>query len=241
MGANKAVSPLLISDFPREKNRYVPYKQDPGSYKKRCPQIRASRYLEMSVFFTYGPGVQVGWQGQAGSSNGHFGVQVGIGVGVKVFVGIGVLVSGGIGVQLGIVVFVFVGTGTVFVSDGVMVGTSVSVVVGAMVGVQVSVGVKLGSSVAVGVGGSDVADAGGGGIGVQVVDGVGSRRSWQPLAKSMITPKSLLSTPVSGPPPPQSELKSMDQLFELPALNGNEPPVQLVGELSSVAPPTPSR
>ena len=171
-------------------------------------------------------------------------------------VGSGVLVSDGIGVQLGMGVNVLVGTGTVLVLVGVMVGTNVSVAVGVMEGVQVLVGVKLGSGVAVGedvLVGGDVADGGGGGVGVQVVVGVGdgvqvitprgmaSRRSWHPLAKSMITPKSLLITPVRGPPPPQSPLKSIDQLYELPALNGRDPPVQLVGELSSKAPPTPSK
>ncbi len=95
---------------------------------------------------------------------------------------------------------------------------------GVIDGVQVIVGVKVGNGVAEGNGvavGSGVLVGGGGGVGVQVTVGVedgvqemiglgtASRRSWQPLAKSMITPKSLLTTPGNGPPPAQSLSKSI--------------------------------
>ena len=90
--------------------------------------------------------------------------------------------------------------------------------------------------------GNGVLVGGGGGVGVQVTVGVAegvqemiglgiaSRRNWQPLAKSMITPKSLLTT--SGdkdPPPAQSRSKSISQVYELPALKGRAPP-QFVGD-----------
>ena len=76
---------------------------------------------------------------------------------------------------------------------GVQVATGVNVEVEEGVGEPVLVGVS---------------------VGVQIVItlGTGSRRSWQPLAKSMVTPKSLLSKPVNGPPPPQSPSKSTDQV-----------------------------
>ena len=109
----------------------------------------------------------------------------------------------------------FVGNG-VFEGVGVLVGSGVFVGGGGGVGVQVTVG---------------VAD------GVQELIGLGtaSRRSWQPLAKSMITPKSLLTTSVRGPPKAQSRSKSISQVYELPASKGTDPP-QLVGEDESILP-----
>ena len=136
-------------------------------------------------------------------------------------------VKDGTGVRLGIRVLVIVGGGTVLVGKDVVVGGGVVVGDGVMEGVQVMVGVKVGSGVAVGNGvleGSGVLVGGGGGVGVQVTVGVedgvqemiglgtASRRSWQPLAKSMITPKSLLTTSVSDPPPAQSLSKSISQV-----------------------------
>ena len=69
-----------------------------------------------------GVGVQVGWQGQFGSSNGQAGVQVGSGVGV--------LVTSGVLVDVGSGVFVLVGS-------GVLLGCGVPVLVG---GIGVFVG-----------------------------------------------------------------------------------------------------
>jgi len=167
-----------------------------------------------------------------------------------------VRVDDGIGVILGISVFVIVGAGTVLVGRDVAVGGGVVVFDGVIDGVQVIVGVKVGKGVAEGKGvavGSGVAVGGGGGVGVQVTVGVedgvqemiglgtASRRSWQPLAKSMITPKSLLTTPGSAPPPAQSLSKSIAQVYELPLLNGTEP-LQLVGDDESNTPsPFPPR
>ncbi len=150
-----------------------------------------------------------------------------------------------------------VGLGTgVLVGNGVDVGTGVVVGDGVIDGVQVIVGVKVGSGVSEGVGvlvGSEVLVGGGGGVGVQVTVGVedgvqdaigratASRRSWQPFAKSMITPKSLLTTSESVAPPAQSRSKSIRQIYELPALKADAPP-QLVGEDESNTPsPLPPR
>jgi hypothetical protein len=143
-------------------------------------------------------------------------------------VGTGVNVFDGRGVTLGTEVFVLVGAGTVLVGNDVAVGKGVVVGDGVIEGVQVTVGVKVGSGVGEGNGvavGSGVFVGGGGGVGVQVTVGVAdgvqemiglgtaSRRSWQPLSKSMITPKSLLTTSGdSGPPPAQSLSKSILQV-----------------------------
>ena len=151
--------------------------------------------------------------------------------------------------MLGIGVLVRVGGATVMVGIEVLVAIGVMVLVGVIEGVQDAVNVKDGSGVDVRVRvavGGDVLVGGGGGVGVQVVVGVaegvqemigrgtGFLTSWQPLAKSMITPKSLDTTPFSGPPPAQSPSKSIAQVLVLPLLKGSEPPIQLVGELISV-------
>ena len=83
--------------------------------------------------------------------------------------------------------------GSVLVGGGVLVGTEVSVGGGIGVGVPVTVGV---------------------GVGVQVIMGLGiaGRESWQPLSKSMITPKSLLTTPGRDPPHAQSPSNSILQV-----------------------------
>ncbi len=99
--------------------------------------------------------------------------------------------------------------------------------VGVIDGVQDGVNVKDGSGVNDGVlvkVGRGVLVGGGGGEGVQVTVGVaegvqemigrttGFLTSWQPLAKSMTTPKSLETTPVRGLPAAQSRSKSMAQV-----------------------------
>ncbi len=165
-------------------------------------------------------------------------------------VGDEVKVDEGIGVIVGVPVLVAVGVIGVFVGCDVLDGIGVSVAVGVFVGVLEGVNVKVGSGVLVG---SGVSVGGGGGVGVQVLVGVedgvqdmiglatGSRRSWQPLAKSMITPKSSLTTSDKGPPAAQSRSKSISQVYELPALKGTDPP-QLVGEDESKTPsPFPPR
>ncbi len=135
----------------------------------------------------------------------------------------------GQGVLLGTVVLVgqevWDGTGVV-VADGVIDGVQV------MVGVLVGRGVLLGSGVIVG---SAVLVGGGGGEGVGVVDGVGdavhvtTKRGTaflvrlQPLSNNARTPKSEFTTPVNGPPPPQSLSKSTSQRYWVPALNGKLP------------------
>ena len=151
--------------------------------------------------------------------------------------------------MLGIGVLVRVGGATVMVGIEVLVAIGVLVLVGVIDGVQDGVKVKDGSGVKVAVlvsVGGKVLVGGGGGVGVQVTVGVaegvqeligrgtGFLTNWQPLAKSMITPKSLLTTPESGPPAAQSLSKSIAQLYVLPLLNGKDPPIQLVGELVSV-------
>ena len=67
-------------------------------------------------------GVQVGWQGQFGSSKGQAGVQVGIGVGV--FVKTGVLVDVGSGVLVLVGSAVLLGIG-VQDGSGVLLGQEV--------------------------------------------------------------------------------------------------------------------
>lgn len=170
--------------------------------------------------------------------------------------GSGVLVFVGGGVTLGTNVLVLVGTGTVLVGSAVADGTRVFVAVGVLVGVLVMLGVALGGGVSEGVNdavGSGVAVGGGGGVGVPVTVGVeegvqemigrgtGLRTNWQPLAKSMVTPKSLLTTSGRAPPPAQSLSKSICQVFEVPASNGSDPD-QIVGEeLSKMKSPFPPR
>ncbi|HDD61204.1 MAG TPA: hypothetical protein ENF22_01580, partial [Chloroflexi bacterium] len=95
---------------------------------KKCPLPRALGRLIRIL--TYGVGVQVGWQGQLGSSYGHAGVQVGMGVLVLVTIIVGVGV-GVIGVGLGI--FVLVGF-------GVLVDSGVKPIVGVLLGSGVLLG-----------------------------------------------------------------------------------------------------
>ncbi len=133
----------------------------------------------------------------------------------------------GIGVLLGINVFVAEGIIGVLVGSGVVDAVDVSVGVGVIDGVKEGVNVRVGRGVLDGVGvldGIGVSVGGGMGVGVKVEVGVGDgvqevktlgtafRLNWQPLAKSMITPKSEFITPVSDPPPPQSPSKSISQL-----------------------------
>ena len=49
---------------------------------KKMPLVEGILLCSETMLIYYGPGVQVGWQGQSGSSNGHLGVQVGTGDGV---------------------------------------------------------------------------------------------------------------------------------------------------------------
>jgi len=154
-------------------------------------------------------------------------------VGTNVFVAVGAIVGINVLVAVGVLVGV-----DVLVAVGVIVGIDVLVAVSVIVGVLEGVGVNVGSGVFEGVG---VA------VGVRVMVGVlvgvqdtitlgtASRRSWQPLSKSIITPKSSLTTPVSTPPPAQSKSKSIAQGYELPLLNGRDP-LQLVGESESITP-----
>jgi len=152
---------------------------------------------------------------------------------------------GGMGVTLGI--GVSLGTG-VLVGNEVLVAATVFVGTGVFVGVNDGVKVNEGSGVAVGRGvllGIRVLVGGGGGEGVQVVVGVSVGvqvmivlgtaflRSWQPLLKSIMIPKSLLTTPGRNPPKAQSSSKSMESVYELPLLKGRVPPIQLVGESKS--------
>ena len=112
------------------------------------------------------------------------------------------------------------------VNDGVIDGVHV------MVGVEVGIGVLLGSGVFVGGG---VLVGRGDGEGVGVVDGVAVAVQvtivrgtaflimLQPLSNKARTPKSEFTTPVKGPPPPQSLSKSISQRYWVPALNGTLP------------------
>ncbi len=188
-------------------------------------------------------GVDDGVNVTVGGSGVRVDVGIGVIVGVDVFVPVGVIVGvlEGVNVNVGSGVFegvcVIVGV-DVLVAVGVIVGIDVLVAVSVILGVMEGVGVNVGSGVFEGVG---VA------VGVRVMVGVlvgvqdiitlgtASRRSWQPLSKSIITPKSLLTTPVSTPPPAQSKSKSITQGFELPLLNGRDP-LQLVGESESITP-----
>ena len=114
----------------------------------------------------------------------------------------------------------------VVVNDGVIDGVQV------MVGVLVGKGVLLGRGVFVG---SDVLVGGGGGEGVGVVDAVAVAVQvtiergtaflvrLQPFSNIARTPKSAFTTPLRGPPPPQSLSKSTSQRLLVPALNGTLP------------------
>ena len=91
---------------------------------------------------------------------------------------------------------------------------------GVMDGVRVGLGVLLGKGVLVGgevlVGGGTAVAVGvrvGVGVCVQVDKALGTafRMMVHPLSKIARTPKSLLTTPVNGPPPPQSPSKSIFQ------------------------------
>ena len=82
-------------------------------------------------------------------------------------------------------------------------------------GVFVGSGVLEGNGVMVGGGSGDaVGVVVGVGIGVQVAmtRGTALRVSVQPLSNWAMTPKSELTTPVKGPPPPQSPSKSTSHL-----------------------------
>ena len=97
------------------------------------------------------------------------------------------------------------------VFDGVKEGVNVSVGRGVLDAVWVAVG---GGEVFVGGTGEGVGVVVGVGVGVQefITLGTAFRLSWHPLAKSIMTPKSLLIMPLSDPPPPQSLSKSKAQL-----------------------------
>lgn len=102
-------------------------------------------------------------------------------------------------------------SGGIGVFDGVDEGVNVSVGGGVFDAVCVTVG---GGEVFVGGIGEGVGVVVGVGVGVQVITGpaFAFRLSWQPLVKSIITPKSLFTTPGKGKLPPQSPSKSNAQL-----------------------------
>ena len=109
---------------------------------------------------------------------------------------------------MAVAVEVFVGIG---VFDGVKEGVNVNVGGGVFDAVCVIVG---GGEVFVGGIGEGVGVEVGVGVGVQVTIGLAMafRRSWQLLVKSIMTPKSLFTTPGNGKLPPQFSSKSKAQL-----------------------------
>ena len=98
----------------------------PPNITKKVPSGRA--LIESWGLLFQGVGVQVGWQGQLGSSNGQAGVQVGTGVAVGggiVFDGVGVVALVGLAAAVAVDgTAVLVGSG-VNPSVGVLVGNGV--------------------------------------------------------------------------------------------------------------------
>jgi hypothetical protein len=114
----------------------------------------------------------------------------------------------------------------VIVGEGVLVGVRVGR------GVLLGKGVLLGGKVLVGGGGGEAVNVlVGVGVTVKVLTALGTalRIILQPLSNKARTPKSLLTTPVSGPPPPQSLSKSISQRYLIPASKGTVP-VQILEE-----------